>query len=298
MPDFAGLGQQLWLGLLSGVVLTVFSTGLVLLFGVMRVVNMAHGALYMLGAMFTYTAQSHLGVPFVPAALLSVVAVGAFGVMLNRVALQPMEHTRAARRGGTESAALLETMVLSFVVYNAAVLTFGAKTRSIDTGIEGTFTVLGAAITAQGLVLLVVGAVSVVTLQIFFAKTMLGRSMRAAADDPKGASLAGVDIRRMYDYAWLLASVLAALAGVLIAPLSAASPTMGQDTLITGFAVVVAAGLTSFSGVVVAALGLGMLGALFAQFVSTYYQDVFIFGLMVLVLLARPTGLFGAREAT
>jgi branched-chain amino acid transport system permease protein len=214
------------------------------------------------------------------------------------MALQPMEHTRAARGGGAESAALLETMVLSFVIYNAAVLTFGANTRSIETGIEGTFDIAGAAVTAQGLAIIAVGAISVVGLQIFFAKTMLGRSMRAAADDPKGASLAGVDIRRMYDYAWLLAGGLAALAGILIAPLSAAGPTMGQDTLITGFAVVVAAGLTSFGGVVVAALGLGLLGALFAQFVSTYYQDVFIFGLMVLVLLARPTGLFGAREST
>jgi branched-chain amino acid transport system permease protein len=187
-------------------------------------------------------------------------------------------------------------MMLSFVLYNAAVLIFGPHARSIDTGLDGTFRVLGAAITVQGLVIVAVGVASVAGLHLFFSKTMLGRSMRAAADDPKGASLSGVDIQRMYDAAWFCAGGLAALAGVLIAPLSAAQPTMGQDILITGFAVVVAAGLTSFTGVIIVALSFGLLGALFGQFVSTYYQEVFIFGLMIVVLLVRPTGLFGSRQ--
>jgi branched-chain amino acid transport system permease protein len=294
----AGLAEQLWLGILSGVVLSVFSTGLVLLFGVMRVVNMAHGALYMLGAMLTYQIQKSAGLPFGLAAVISVVGVGLVGVLLNRVALQPMEKRHATRLSGTASAALLETMVLSFVIYNGAVLAFGPETRRVDGGVSGTFHVLGAAVTAQGLTLVVVGAVSVAALHVFFRRSMLGKSMRAAADNRTGASLAGVDIGRMYDYAWFLSGALAALAGVLIAPLSAAQPTMGQETLITGFAVVVAAGLTSFSGVIVVAMALGILGALLAQFVSTYYQEVFIFGVMIVVLLARPNGLFGRETAS
>jgi branched-chain amino acid transport system permease protein len=292
----AGLGQQIWLGLLSGVVLTVFCTGLVLLFGVMRVVNMAHGALFMLGAMFTFEAQSRLGLPFVPAAAISIFAVGTSGVILNRLALRPMERRHSTRLAGTASAALLETMILSFVIYNAAVLVFGPATRSIDTGISGTYHWLGAAVTAEALTLVGVGVASVACLQLFFAKTRRGKMMRAAAESSVGASLAGVNIGRMYDYAWFLAGGFAALAGILIAPLSAAQPTMGRDVLITGFAVVVVAGLTSFVGVIVVAIALGLLGALFAQFVSVYYQDVFIFGLMIIALLARPTGIFGTRE--
>jgi branched-chain amino acid transport system permease protein len=292
----AGLAEQLWLGILSGVVLAVFSTGLVLLFGVMRVVNMAHGALYMLGAMLTYQLQQSTGLPLGLSALLSVVGVGLAGVLLNRVALQPMERRHATRLSGTESAALLETMVLSFVVYNAAVLAFGPETRRIEGGLEGTWHVFGAAVTAQGLTLVVLGAASVAALHIFFKRSMLGKSMRAAADNRTGASLAGVNINRMYDVAWFLAGGLAALAGVLIAPLSAATPTMGQETLITGFAVVVAAGLTSFTGVIAVAMGLGIFGALIAQFVSTYYQDVFIFAVMIIVLLAKPNGLFGGKS--
>lgn len=293
----AGLGQQLWLGLLSGVVLTVFATGLVLLFGVMRVVNMAHGALFMLGAMFTFTFQARLGLPFALAAISSVIGVGLAGVVLNRLALRPMEGRHATRFTGTASAALLETMILSFVIYNAAVLYFGPQTRSIDTGISGrTMHVFGAAITTQALTLFVVGITSVAALHLFFARARLGKMMRAAADNSTGASLCGVDIGRMYDYAWFFAGSLAALAGVLIAPLSAALPTMGRDTLITGFAVVVVAGLTSFTGVIGVAMALGILGALFAQFVSVYYQEAFIFGLMILALLVRPTGLFGARD--
>ena len=187
-------------------------------------------------------------------------------------------------------------MILSFVIYNAAVLYFGPQTRDIQTGISGTTHFLGAAITAQALTLFLVGITSVAALHLFFARAKLGKMMRAAADNATGASLSGVNIGRMYDYAWLFAGSLAALAGVLIAPLSAAQPTMGRDILITGFAVVVVAGLTSFTGVIGVAMALGVLGALFAQFVSVYYQDVFIFSLMIAALLVRPTGLFGSRD--
>jgi branched-chain amino acid transport system permease protein len=295
----AGLGEQLWLGLLNGVIVVVFATGLVVLFGVMRVVNMAHGAFFMLGAMSVFACQKWLHTPYGLGLLIAGVGVGIGGIFLNRVIVGPIERRVRGGEQGKSAAVLLETMAISLVLYNAAVLTFGPTTRPVDSGLTGVTRVAGIAITAESVMVLAVGLAVVGALHIFFARSRLGKCMRAASETRVGASLVGIDIRRMYDWAWFFGCGLAATAGILIAPLSAADPGMGQDVLIYGFAVIVVAGLTSFVGVTVLAIALGLAGALFGQFVSTYYQPVFIFGVMIVLLLIRPEGLFGtARPVT
>jgi branched-chain amino acid transport system permease protein len=221
------------------------------------------------------------------------IAVGAIGVLLNRVVVAPIER-RSDTEQGQAAAVLLETMAVSFVIYNAVILTFGPTVRPVDIGVGGVTRVGSAAITAESVLVLVIGAAIVVSLHLFFKFSRLGKCMRAASESRTGASLAGVNIKRMYDWAWFLGCGLAAAAGILIAPLSSADPGMGQDTLIYGFAVIVVAGLSSFMGVTVLAILLSLAGALFGQFISTYYQTAFIFGIMIVLLLVRPQGLFGA----
>jgi branched-chain amino acid transport system permease protein len=290
------LVDQLWLGLVSGVVLAVFCIGLVVLFGVMRVVNMAHGALFMAGAVGAALLQAALDLPFFVALAAAVLLVGVGGLCLNRCIIGPIERKLGGDPDTLSAVVLLETLALGLAIYQGTVLIFGSTTRPLDTDVSGVLDVAGLTITLQSLMLLAVGVAAVVGLHLFFTRTFTGKAMRAASTTRTGASLVGININRMYDWAWFLGCGLAALAGALVAPLAAADPTMGQDMLVRGFAVIVAAGLTSFVGVGVLAVALSIAGAIFSTYVSTYYEDAFIFMLMVAILLVRPRGLFTRNQ--
>jgi branched-chain amino acid transport system permease protein len=139
---------------------------------------------------------------------------------------------------------------------------------------------------------LVVGAIAIGGIMLLLRRSKLGKQMRATAQNLTGASLIGINVQKVYAYTMLIASVLAALAGILVAPLLVAYPTMGQAVLIKGFCVVVVGGMASIKGAVIFGLSIGVLESLFGQYVSPLYRQVFIYGIMVVALLLKPEGLF------
>jgi len=282
------IGQQLWNGLLNGSIYVIFAAGLSLVFGVMRVINMAHGELTMLGAMLLYTVTSWLGLGYFAGAALVVVVMALAGFLVNRVTVRPF-------LGQSELVVILSTVALSFVLLNGSLVVWGSEPKGVDEPFNRILKLGGVHITTAGLLLVGVCFAAVLGLYLMLSHTKLGKKTRATGQNLLGARLIGINTTAVYDSTLMIASALAALAGVLIVLVSTSSPNLGQPLLITGFAVVIVAGMGNVPGAVAVGLFLGITEALFGQFISTYYRQGYLYVVMIAVLLLRPQGLFGRR---
>ena len=290
--DWTTFGQQMWTGLVNGGVYVMLASGLSLVFGVMRVINMAHGELSMLGAMVVFSILSVFewgGTGnFFSAMIIAILALAVGGVFLNRVAVQPF----IAR---TPLTVLMSTLALSFIALHGSVGIWSTNPKLIKTPFPQIANLGGVRLPADQIMLFILGAAAVYGLYLLLSKIKLGKMMRATSQNQVGAQLVGVNTRRVYDYTLMFAAALAALAGILMAPIISAHPFMGQPLLIMGFAVVIVAGMGNLLGALIVGIVLGVVEALFGQYVSTYYRTPFIYAIMILILLSRPQGLFGRR---
>ena len=279
------LGQQIWNGLVTGMAYILFAMGLNLIFGVLRVVNMAHGEVYMLGAMLLWTATSWLHMNFFLGLFLSVAIVGIIGLVSNRLAVKPLVE-------GPPLAIMLSTMGLSIIIMYGAMIIWNVDARSIVSPMEGNQNLHGAVLSNTSLVLCGVGVLSLIVLRPFLTRTTIGKALRATAQDRVGANLVGINIKSVYAFTMAVASALAALAGGIMGPIWVAYPAMGQDMLLKGFAIVIVAGMGNLPASVITGLLLGVTETLFSQYISMYYTDAYAFGIMILTCLLRPQGLF------
>lgn len=282
------IGQQLWNGLLNGSIYVIFAAGLSLVFGVMRVINMAHGELTMLGAMLLYTATGLVGLGYFAGAVLVVAIMALAGFLVNRVTVRPF-------LGQSELVVILSTVALSFILLNGSLVVWGSTPKGVDAPFNEIVKLGDVHITTAGLLLVGVCFAAVLTLYLMLTRTKLGKMTRATGQNLLGARLIGINTTAVYDTTLIIASGLAALAGVLIVLVSTSSPNLGQPLLITGFAVVIVAGMGNVAGAVAVGLFLGVTEALFGQFISTYYRQGYLYVVMIVVLLLRPQGLFGRR---
>lgn len=282
------LGQQLWNGLLNGSIYVIFAAGLSLVFGVMRVINMAHGELTMLGAMLLFTFTDVVGLNYFAGAVVVVAVMALAGFLVNRGTVRPF-------LGHSELVVILSTVALSFVLLNGSLVVWGSSPKGVDRPFSEVVQVGGIYMTTAHILLVGVCFAAVLALYLMLTRTKLGKMTRATGQNLLGARLIGINTTAVYDATLIVASGLAALAGVLIVLISAASPNLGQPLLITGFAVVIVAGMGNVGGAVAVGLFLGLTEALFGQFVSTYYRQGYLYVVMIVVLLLRPQGLFGRR---
>jgi branched-chain amino acid transport system permease protein len=279
-------GQQLWNGILNGSVYVLFASGLTLLFGVMRVINMAHGELMMVGGMVFYSLAALAGLPLLVAVGGAIVAAALVGSVMNQLAVRPFVP-------GSERSVILSSLGMSLVLLHGAVAIWGTVPLTVEVAFDRFFQVGSILMTVRQLLVVVTALVAMVSLHVMLRRTIIGKIWRATAENSLGAQLVGISIRRVYLETILLASAMAGLAGVLLTLLSSAYPDMGQPLLITGFAVVIIAGVGSVRGVAFVGFSIGILEAMFAQFVSSDLRQAFVYALMVLVLLVRPQGVFG-----
>lgn len=282
------LVQQLWNGLLNGSIYVLFASGLTLVFGVMRVINMAHGEVAMLGAMGAFAFMSFLDIPLVLAALLALAFVAVFSILLERIAILPYIDSDPLT-------VLLTTLAVSLVLLHGTTTWLGSQPRSLRLSFDRIIEVGGIFITLRGVLIIITAALAMAVLYWILYRTSTGKMWRATAQNTLGAQLIGIDTQKVFRQTIMAASVLAALSGLLLGVLNSARPDMGQSLLITGFAVVIVAGMGSIAGTVVVGLGIGLSEALFAQYISTDFRQAFVYAVMILVLLLRPQGLFGER---
>lgn len=286
------LALQIFNGLVSGAFYALLSLGLAIIFGMMRIVNFAHGAMYMLGAFGAYLAAKYLGLPFWWALALVPLAVGLLGVIFERTLIRRLMPLDPLYN-------LLLTFGLALVIEDFMKLFFGTQGTpyAIPASLSG---VVDLGITVYPVYRLVVIALSsAVCFAVWFAieKTPLGAKIRAATENPALTQAFGIDVSRLTALMFGFGVALAGLAGVLAAPTTNVTPTMGSDIIITTFAVVVIGGMGSIKGSILTGFLVGVVAALGAVLYPPI-ANTLIFLIMAAVLLVRPTGLFGAPETS
>lgn len=280
--------QAIVFGLLTGVNYAIFATGLTLVFGVMFVVNMSHGELFMLGAVIVWALMKFVHMNYFFAVFVAIVLVAAFGFVLNRVAVRPLLSR-------PPWLILIATLGISMILLQGTIGIVGRTGLSIRSPFSGYTNIGGLTIAKDRIMVLCVASVSIVALYILIKATKLGKDMRATIQSPVGAALCGINTDRVYDFVLIIASGMAALGGAFTVPLFTADELIGQSMLLKGFAITVAAGMGNLAGALILGVVFGVIESLFSQFVDPYFKDSFIFGIMIIVLLVKPQGLFTRR---
>ena len=285
-----GLLSQLLLGLVNGSFYAILSLGLAVIFGLLNVINFAHGALFMTGALLTWMAMNYFGINYWLMLVLAPLVVGVFGVLIERLLLRwiyKLDHLYG----------LLLTLGLTLLIEGIFRSIYGVSGLGYDTPelLEGA-TSLGFMIMPNYRAWVVVASITVCIATWYgIEKTKLGAYLRAGTENPRLVEAFGVNVPLMITLTYAFGAGLAAFAGVLAAPVYQVSPLMGQNLIIVVFAVVVIGGMGSIMGSILTGLGLGIVEG----FTKVFYPEAsstVVFVIMVIVLLIRPAGLFGKEK--
>ena len=283
------LGQATANGLVVGMLYLLMAVGFTLAFGVMRMVNFAHGEFYMLGAFTAYVLVVQLSVPFLLAVALSVVIAIVLGSVIEWLILKPFRKD--------ELNGMIVTIGLALILQNAALMAFGPNPVSLPPIATGATSLLGVTVANSRLYVVGFAIVVMLILYAFLRHSPAGRGLRAVVEDAEIAAIQGVRSRIYYPLGFGIGVGLAAIAGALMAPLFSVSPFMGQTPLLKAFMVVILGGLGSIPGAAIAGLCLGLLESYSSLFLSSSTADMLIFILVVVGMLAFPRGLIGRGEA-
>lgn len=281
--------EILIVGAVSSAIYAMLAVGFTLIFGVARILNLAHGSFYALGAYGTYFFTAQLKLPLLAAALLSVAVVAVFGIVAERVLIRPMRKSQLA--------VLMITLALALVIEQALFLTFGSEYRNVPAFIDTKFTIGGADVGGARLLALGVGVVLIGALWLFIQHTRLGSAILAISQDPEAAQYMGIPSDRIFAIVMGLSAALAAAAGVLAGPFLTVQPTMWLLPIVKAFAIVVVGGLGSIPGSILAALMLGYAETIVAYQISSSWTEIVSVLATLLMLVLRPSGIFGRRAA-
>ncbi len=276
-------------GAVTSAIYAMLAVGFTLIFGVARVLNLAHGSFYALGAYGTYVGTGLLGLPLWQAALLAIGFVAIFGVIVEKVLIRPLRYSQLG--------VLMITLAVSLVVEQALFLIFGSEYRNVPAFIEAKVSIGGVDVAGQRLLTLLVAAVSIGALYLFIQRTRLGSAILAISQDAEAAKYMGIPSDRIYSLVMAISASLAALAGVLAGPFLSVQPSMHLLPIVKAFAIVIVGGLGSIPGSILAALMLGYAETLVAYLVSTSWTEIVSVLATLLMLVFRPAGFFGKRAA-
>jgi len=283
------LVQILVYGAVISAIYAMLAVGFTLIFGVARILNLAHGSFYALGAyaVYTFTAVVHL--PLWLASVLAVLFVAAFGMVMERVLVRPLRRSSLA--------VLLITLAVALMVEQMLLLVFGSEARNVPSMVNATYHFAGVDISSQRLLALI-GAILILTsLWLFMQHTRLGSAILAISQDAEAAQYMGIPSDRIYSIVMGLSAGMAAAAGVLVAPFQTVIPGMGLLPLFKAFAIVVVGGLGSIPGSIVGALLLGYTETIIAFKISIEWSQIVSVAAVLITLILRPAGLFGKRAA-
>jgi branched-chain amino acid transport system permease protein len=281
------LAPQVINGLSIGVAVILMALGLTIIFGLLDVINMAHGEFYALGA-FLGLGLTAAGVNFWLMLILVPLIMAPVGYALERMLIQRVFHQK-----DRHILTLLLTFGLAIVIEDLFKVVWGPQVLSAPTPIEGASEMAGIFLPNYRLFLMGIGSAIILAVWLVVYRTSLGAMVRAAAFDKNMASSLGVPVAHVYAGTFAFGVALAALSGVLLAPVYSVFPTMGKDFILMAFSVVIVGGLGSIKGAVVAGLLLTQIQAIASLYIPPSWTDPLVFAIMVAVLMVRPQGLFG-----
>ena len=283
-------------GLIIGSFYALMAIGLTLIFGILRIINFAHGEFYMVGA-YTYTlAALKLGLSVWLALPLAFVGGALIGWLTERTLIRPLYAGYASWHLMKDEYAVVVTFALSLLLVNLVDKIIGPYPVRGPALLEVTRMSLGPImISGHKLLATSIAAALIVAMVLFIRYSLWGRQIQAVAQNRLGASLAGIDTAKTSSIVFTLSGALAALSGALLAPIINASPDVGSFPAIKSYVIVVLGGMGSMPGSIVASVLLGVLESFGAVYISYDYRDTFGLVILILVLLLRPEGLFGEK---
>ena len=280
--------QQLVNGLILGSVYALLALGYTMVYGIIKLINFAHGDIYMMGAFMGYFLINSLHLNFFLALILAMVGTAALGVLVEFLAYRPL-------RNSTRIAALITAIGVSFFLEYVMVYFVGANTRSFPQVIETVRYNFGPiSLTNIQLMILVISLILMVLLQVIVQKTKMGKAMRAVSVDSDAAQLMGINVNRTISFTFALGSALAGAAGVLIALYyNSLEPLMGMTPGLKSFVAAVLGGIGIIPGAALGGFVIGLLENFATAFGMSDFRDAIVYGILILILLVRPAGILG-----
>jgi len=273
-------------GLVWGLIIALFAIGLSLVLGLMDVINMAHGDLYMAGAVIGWYVVRYIENFWLTIVIVFVI-VAVIGVLIERFLLRKVEDNPINT--------IIVTFGIALIIQQIALMTFGGFSDSISKPVAGSFIIFGLSYSYYRVVVAALSLIILIGLFTFLHRTKYGLWIRAAKQDRMITQAMGVPIRRVYMLTFGLGAALSALGGVLSAPIVGVNYLMGMDVLILAFVVVIVGGLGSLKGTVIASILLGEAEGLASIFITPTQSRIFYLIVMIIILSVRPSGLFGKR---
>jgi branched-chain amino acid transport system permease protein len=285
------LEQQLVNALSLGCVYALFALGFTLVFGVLGVINLAHGAVFMAGAYTALMVVARLGLPLWASFIAAMAAAGLIGAAVDALILKPLR-----RRNAPHLIPMIATIGVAIILNNGAQAVFGAGNLRFPFGTvpEDVIQAAGLRVTVIELCIIFLSLALMTALMAVMRRTQFGRALRAVAESPKAAWLLGINVERLFFVTSIIAAAMGGVSGGLIGLYSnAIFPLMGQPMLHKGIAVIILGGMGDIRGAMLGGLFLGFAEVLSVAYVGSTMRDAVAFGLLFLILLLRPQGLFG-----
>jgi branched-chain amino acid transport system permease protein len=279
-------------GITTGALYALVAVGLVICYRTTGHINFSHGELFMVGGFMAFTLHVLLGVPYIPSLILAVLGGACLGLISDRLVYRPLIAAPAM-------AMVVATVALAFVLRGLARLLWGGQGEYVPFPpiVDPSPLMIGPiAVFPQQVVVVASALFCMALVTLFFRWTRAGKTMKAVAESPRASYLVGIRVERVYGMTWTLSAALAAVSAVFMAPLTQLTPDIGFGLLLKAFAATILGGLGNMPGAVVGGFVVGLSEAFAAGYISSSVQDVMAFIIIMLVLVLRPTGLFGSNE--
>ena len=277
-------------GLIAGGIYALVAVGYTLVYGVLKFINFAHGEIFMIGAYVAWFLNASFGVNIFISLLVSVIICALLGYTIEKVAYKPL-------RGRDRLIPLITAVAMSLFLQGLVILLFGAEIKTFKVH-SPSYNILGASVTGMQIIIIITAVVLMLLTHFFIKKTKTGKAIRAVSDSNEVASVVGINVDRTISSVFILGSILAAVAGVLVGMEQNLTPTMGISVGIKAFTAAVVGGIGNIYGAFVGGILIGLAENLGIWFIPSGYKDAIAFVILLLMLMFKPNGLFGlSKEA-
>lgn len=283
--------QQIINGLSLGSVYALVALGYTMVYGIIKLLNFAHGDVYMVGAFVGYFLISNFNLGFFPTLVMTMLITGVIGVIIYQIAYRPL-------RNSTRIASLITAIGMSYLLQNGMIYFAGPQTRSFPQIIENKMLNLGPVnISTMQLLMLVTTISLMIALQLIVQQTKLGKAMRAVSNDPEAAQLMGINTNLVISFTFFLGSMLAGAGGMLVGMYyNTITPTMGAGPGLKAFIAAVVGGIGSIPGAMIGGYLIGMTEVMISAFGNSMIRDAVVYLILIIILLVRPNGILGKSE--
>ncbi len=280
--------QQLVNGISLGSIYALVALGYTMVYGIIKLINFAHGDIYMIGAYVGFAATAYLGVGFIPSLIIAMAACAILGVTIEKVAYKPL-------RNSTRIAVLITAIGISLLLEYVMMYFVGAQVRSYPRLLSDTLLNLGSIIiSTQQIYIIVTSIVLMIVLQYIVKKTKVGKAMRAVSADKDAAQLMGIKVDSTISFTFAIGSALAGAGGVLVGVYyNSIDPLMGMMPGLKAFVAAVFGGIGSIPGAMIGGLSIGIIETLVSGYGSSMYRDAAVFAFLIVILILKPSGLLG-----